>query len=288
MSRRLLGTALLSLLTLGCGQGLETKYGVRTGVAAESVNGTSVLAEMFKQAGHAVSGATWAGPHLADNADVIVWFPDSLEAPASRQRRWFEDWLCQEPGRTLVYVGRDYDAAPAYWKHALELATLIQEEPVRRRLRKAEVRFDFERLAIPERENCGWFTILGKLQHRAVHELSGDRGWVAGVDPKGVEIELNGRVLPGKSAHALLVSKRDTLVSEKKFCSSKLLLVANGSFLLNFPLVNHEHRKLAGKLIDSIGSNRRVTFLESGPQQLDIYDTEPENAGRSGLAILAT
>ncbi len=29
--------------------------------------------------------------------------------------------------------------------------------------------------------------------------------------------------------------------------------MANGSFLLNLPLVNHEHRKLAGKLIDAVG-----------------------------------
>ena len=33
-------------------------------------------------------------------------------------------------------------------------------------------------------------------------------------------------------------------------------MVANGSFLLNAMLVNHEHRKLAGKLIDCIGRRR--------------------------------
>ncbi len=47
---------------------------------------------------------------------------------------------------------------------------------------------------------------------------------------------------------------------------SKLIVVANGSFLLNEPLVNHEHRKLAGKLIESVGDEPgRLVFLESGP-----------------------
>ncbi len=46
---------------------------------------------------------------------------------------------------------------------------------------------------------------------------------------------------------------------------SQILVVANGSWLLNLPLVEHEHRRLAGRLIDSCGPPGRVCFLESGP-----------------------
>ena len=57
-------------------------------------------------------------------------------------------------------------------------------------------------------------------------------------------------------------------------------MVANGSFLLNAMLVNHEHRKLAGKLIDCLGAaKQRVVFLESGPGGPPLYDQEP--AGES-------
>ena len=54
------------------------------------------------------------------------------------------------------------------------------------------------------------------------------------------------------------------LVSREWFDESQLIVVANGSFLLNLPLVNHEHRKLAGKLIDAVGPpGQTVVFLES-------------------------
>lgn len=46
---------------------------------------------------------------------------------------------------------------------------------------------------------------------------------------------------------------------------SQLIVVANGSFLLNVPLVNHQHRILAEKLIAQVGPPDRVVFLESGP-----------------------
>jgi hypothetical protein len=288
MSRRLLGFVLLGLLAAGCNEELETEYGSRTGTAAVSVNGTSVLAEMFKQAGYSISGASWVGPKLAKGADVIVWFPDCFALPEAKQRRWFEDWLCAQPDRTLVYVGRDYDAAIAYWKAALKLASAEQKEAVRRELRRAEIHFSVLRLGLAPKADCDWFSESRERRHRQVHALSGNRDWLAGIDPKLLDIELNGRLVPGRDAVNLLTSAPDVLVSERQFCASKLLIVANGSFLLNFPLVNHENRKLAGKLIESVGSQRRVAFLESGPEGLDVYAEEPESVGRSGLAILVT
>ena len=44
----------------------------------------------------------------------------------------------------------------------------------------------------------------------------------------------------------------------------QLIVVTNGSFLLNLPLVNHEHRKLAGHLIEACQPGSKVAFLESG------------------------
>lgn len=288
MNRRVAIVVVLALAISGCTQELDTEYGSRTGMAASSVNGTSVLAEMFKTAGHSISGASWAGPKLAEGADVIVWFPDDMQPPGVKQRRWFEKWLCQAPGRRLVYVGRDYDAAISYWNFAIKATTGEQQAAARRELARAEARFAVERLSMPARKNCGWFIASGPLEHRDVHELSGDKQWTSGVDPKRLDIELNGRLLLARRARPLLSSQKDVLVAEKKFCESKLLVVTNGSFLLNLPLVNHEHRKLAGKLIESIGSKQRVAFLESGAGGLEIFDEDPEPVGRSGLAILVT
>ena len=65
------------------------------------------------------------------------------------------------------------------------------------------------------------------------------------------------------------------LVSEEQTEGGRRILVVNGSFLLNFPLVNHEHRKLAAKLIDSLPApNQRVVFLESSAGGPPIRDDD--------------
>jgi hypothetical protein len=65
-----------------------------------------------------------------------------------------------------------------------------------------------------------------------------------------------------------------------------LILVENGSFLLNMPLVNHEHRKLAGKLIDHIGPpSKRVVFLQSNAGGPPIRDNDATNGPSSSLAL---
>jgi hypothetical protein len=64
------------------------------------------------------------------------------------------------------------------------------------------------------------------------------------------------------------------------------MMIENGSWLLNARLVNHEHRKLAGRLVDTIGPPpRTVVFLESqagGPQ---VRDTDPSSAPPTGLQL---
>jgi len=75
----------------------------------------------------------------------------------------------------------------------------------------------------------------------------------------------------------LLESEGDALVTrfnQSPWTDSQIVVVTNGSFLLNVPLVNHEHRKLAGRLIDECGPPGKVVFLESGPGGPPISDDE--------------
>ena len=86
----------------------------------------------------------------------------------------------------------------------------------------------------------------------------------------------------------LLQSGEDVLVSEiteKRWGESKLIVVTNGSFLLNMPLVNREHRKLAGQLIAACGAPGKATFLESSRYGLQILDKEPDHHTPSGLEL---
>ncbi len=77
----------------------------------------------------------------------------------------------------------------------------------------------------------------------------------------------------------LLVSEQGLILGRLDIGRSQLLAVANGSFLLNAMLVNHEHRKLAGKLIDAVGpGGLDVVFLESGQIKIDESAIDPDIA----------
>ena len=58
--------------------------------------------------------------------------------------------------------------------------------------------------------------------------------------------------------------------------------MTNGSFLLNLPLVEKEHRKLAGKLIAECGPGKAV-FLESDPMGPPVFEQEPGENHPTGM-----
>lgn len=267
---------------------IETQYGGRTGAGhARSVNGTAVLAGMFEQAGHKVSSTSYLSPRLAARADVIVWFPDSFQHPDEKVQDWFDDWLSNGRERVLVYVGRDYDAAPDYWEKIRATAPPQQQPEISRRLNLARSAYQARRNLLSADSQGDWFTFQPAPRGRDVRTLDGGQRWNEGLDPSKLEIKLNGRLVPPEEADVLLVSEGDPLVSDLLWTlDNRIILVDNGSFLLNYPLINHEHRKLAGKLIAEIGDSRRVVFLESGPGGPAIRDGNYKPQ-RNGLEILA-
>ena len=92
---------------------IETEYGERNeGGLESSVNGYRVLAGMFAKAGHTVSRRSGLSPGLKEAADVIVYAPDDFAPPEQSIIDWFKNWLSEKAGRTLIYIGRDFDAAP--------------------------------------------------------------------------------------------------------------------------------------------------------------------------------
>src|SRR5690606_26984868 len=168
---------------------------------------------------------------------------------------WFDNWLCDEPGRVLIYVGRDYDAAPDYWKTVIQRGTV--SDPVEAEVRRAETasRVAFERQALPKgEETCEWFTIDPLATPRDVRTLQGLPDWTDDIDPAKLGIRLNSQLKPDPAADVWLSSEGDTLIASQEQCDSQIITIANGSFLLNMPLVNHEHRRLANRLIGSIGT----------------------------------
>jgi len=285
--------ALLVTLT-GCREPdeLEVTYGRQRGKGAASVNGTSVLAGMFEEAGLRVSN--WS--HLAaalKEQDVIVWTPDDFDPPDSETREFFEQWFAEGTHKTLVYIGRDYDAAPAYWETMLAEAPPSERLELMRRLAQATAFHDTERLSMPAEEASEWFTARRDQPRRRVTQLTGP--WSEGLDASRSDIRVRGllcipteqelesswgEAVPTEYRRPdytpLLTGNEATLVSritKPTWGEGQVLVVTNGSFLLNLPLVNHEHRKLAGRLIAACGPGERVAFLASGPGGPHVWES---------------
>jgi hypothetical protein len=276
------------LSAAGCADDIGDAYG-RMAIAdgGNSVNGTSVLAGMFRQAGHEVSRTSWLAPKIRSKADVIVWAPDDFDPPSDEARAWFDDWFKSGPGKTLIYIGRDYDAAPAYWRAIQAGAPASQLPEIKRRLGGAIRKYLARRQMLPAAAQAEWFTVQGSRRHRRVRTLTAGP-WRAGVDASKLGIELNSRLAPAAGAEVLLASRRDVIASRLPVHRGQLTLIANGSFLLNLPLVNHEHRKLAGQLIADARSGKKVVFLESGPGGPQLLEKDPAAVMRNGLEILTT
>lgn len=270
------------------GDGVDTYYGRRSGVlGGDSVNGTAVLAGMFQSAGHQVSTTARLSPRVFEKADCIVWAPNDFQPPRVEVRQWFDQWWADSPDRTLIYIGRDYDAAPDYWRAVQASAPAEDQVEMKRRQATAQNDFLSDRSSLPADEDCGWFTCQAQRRPRQVQTLGGKPDWLGGVDAKQAQIELNGRLVPPLGAQALLDSQGDVLISRQEMEDGQLIVVVNGSLVLNEPLVNHQNRKLAVKLVDAIGPPRQhVVFLESDAGGPPVWNEEPREQQRSGLDIL--
>jgi len=304
---RRLSAPALALLCVGIGctpTDVASTYGKRRGSeGGPSVNGTAVLAGMFEEAGHRVSSWSRLSPKL-EECQTIVWFPDDFAPPTVEQRDFLEWWLSRNTGRTVVYVGRDFDAASVYWRQVLPGAPPEQKLEVMRREATARAAHDAARNRMPDADLAEWFTVHRDEPYRKVDSLTGP--WSAQVDAAKTDIELAGRLeLPSEPDIELWVNRADNYwdgrpvftpllesgndaivysVSFDEWSDSKIIVVNNGSFLLNLPLVNHEHRKLASHLVSDCGEGR-VVFLESGWGGPTVYDEEPGTKFPTGFEV---
>lgn len=294
---------------------LDGTYGRRGGaIGRDSVNGTAVLSEMFRNAGHRIITKSELTPSV-DDADVLVWIPDNFDPPSPEAIQWLEDWLLRTDGGILIYVGRDFDAAIPYWDAVIPTATGTQAQEMTSRRQEDLADFFSERSTFRDETESRWFSYDPAPPRRKIRELSGP--WAEGIDASQIGIELYGDFTPGEFDHdgqeTLLATGDDPIITRFEFGHeelesywededfdydyydeyydfaewepSELLLVTNGSFLLNASLVNHEHRKLARKLVDECVGKETVVFLQSGHTGIPIKDFDPPPDVPSSLMI---
>lgn len=314
---RMASLLVLCALLTGCEEEqperIDATYGQAAGDALASVNGTSVFLEMFERSGHNTSIITKLSPRVHDTADVIVWFPASFDPPQPETRRWLEDWLTAKAGRTLLYVGRDYDALPQYWRMVRDVAPEEQQSEIDKRLNLAEFDFQRQHASYVPCEGGDWFRFealpRGRFQREPptmvrVRLLEGQPSLLGSVDATMTSIRLYSRLVPLGAYSTWLEGDGLPLVVRRPIRAdpplhdwnlddepifwgfeSQTLFVANGSFLLNLPLVNHEHRKLAQGLIDQLDAGQHVMFLETGTEA-NLVREQDEDQQRNGFEVL--
>jgi hypothetical protein len=273
---------------------LPSLYGRRRGAdAAPSVNGTAVLADLYRSHDRRVGTVVRFSPAL-DRYNTIVWTPDDFAPPDQPHRNFLENWLTTGVKRTVVYIGRDYDAAVDYWKSQSAIAPPELADEILRRQAEARAQHEAARSAMPANENGQWFAVSRDTSPKPVVSLSGP--WAEGIDAKQTAIHLEGRLaIPdsppeGMMFETLLESDGEPLVT-RVTCTlwgdGQILVITNGSFGLNYPLVNHENRKLAAKLIEESSSiDDRVAFVESEAGGPPIRDKEKPTSPPNSLALL--
>lgn len=325
----------------GCGsRDIDQTYGKRRGATGEaSVNGTAVLAGMFERAGYTVRSREYLSPR-ADDFDVIVWFPDDFRAPREDAQAFLENWLARGRGRTVIYVGRDYDAATDYWEYASRDAPPAQAVEILRRLALSRATHAAARTVRSAGQQCRWFRVRHDQSGRAEGRRREDGKPVASqVFASGPfraavrESGANEDVGPGESDHRTADERSDLgrrelrstgvrgaltslhlaphrkpveapfddLLAARTWLSydgvplvwqivasrwnaGQIIVVQNGSFLLNLPLVDHENRLLAKQLIEACKVDAgQVMFLETRRRGVDIYDEEPRARQPTGF-----
>ena len=294
----------LSLAAVGCrSEQLDATYGRRRGrPGGASVNGTAVFAQMFNQAGFRVTSHRFLSPRMEQH-EVIVWAPDDFGLPDRATVTFLEDWLQQSPSRTLIYLGRDYDAEQDYWARLSVGAPPEQAVEILRRLARARATHASARARMPREADSDWFRMRRAAEPRTIGSGAGQdavlRGRWQATDPvpaDQIALRLHARLEPPAPdspyrTETLLAADQDLLayrLTRDEWPDGQLLVVANGSFLLNLPLVEPGHRRWAQQLIRDCGAGRSVAFLESGPGGPPVLLQEPRDQYPTGLEAFTT
>lgn len=268
--RRTAPWAIVLLAAVGCSPGgVDTTYGRSRGT---SINGTGALAELFRQQGHTVRVARRLNDTVGQQADTIVRFAPLPGLPDRDEAQWYHTWNTGAAGRRLIYILRDFDAESEYWAEALAHLPAGADPLMRSRMeRQRDARqawvADLPPPAKSPADPSQWFGLAPSPGSPVLcQKLSGP--WAEGIDPGAAALTRHQAFQLDEDASETVLLEGDgqPLVLEWQWYgagSDAVLVVANGSFLLNEPLVHRARRPLAQRVLRWAGETpRRVVFVE--------------------------
>jgi len=257
-------TTVIALGVSGCGSDLDATYGKGRGT---SLNGTSVLTRMLRESGHEVRTAIRLNDELAGWAEGIVRFAPYPGPPARDEAAWYGHWLAAGPDRWLIYVVRDFDTVAEYWKSVRD--DLTDSSGASRRAeaeQKHNAASDWVAKLPPKSKLTAdldeWFACETAWNPpRVCAKLAGP--WAAGIDAAAAGLTVHE---PLKTAHGLILLEGDgkPLVIDRVIGHGRVLIIANGSFLLNEAVVNQARRPLAELVIQWAAREAKPVALVEG------------------------
>jgi hypothetical protein len=259
-----------------------------------SVNGTKALANILEAMGKNVDKTSRLSPRI-DRYDTIIFFSQDRSPPTQEMIDRIDTWLSDNHFRTFIYVGRDFDAEVEYWRTVLAQADVAGKSHARRRLARAMATQDQARHGMqpnngligsrfePPETECEWYLAQSYPQQKAT-SLAGPLA--AGVDAAQSDISYHTLLTPNPkqphSTETLLMSDGHVFsfsLQQKEWNESRVIIVSNGSFLLNYPLINVENRILTNNLLKQTPYAQDILLLESG-SDVAISESEYENHNR--------
>lgn len=307
---------LMGVAVSGCSR-LDTTYGKSSGAEGQkSLNGFGVLREVYRRQG-------WKDRTIArlsersNSIDAIVWTPTVNDPLDQDAVDWFEEWL-ERGDKTLVWVLRDYQTEDAYWHRAARLAE--PEQRVEYRRRTARSRIEYLRTLLERRPliTNGWLTAEPLDPPEAIGTTTGPWAAVGSFAPsarleyKLREFDESDRTAAGQVSSpfslesgfsdtdadfAPLLESEDGIpliarVSHPTWNDSQIVVVAGGSLLNNFGLIQEASQRLAWHVIeagrpdDESGEAPVVGFLYSDYQGVMVSSLDPNEMGPSGMEML--
>ena len=278
---RILGLILVSLATIGCDStDVQTTYGRSRG---QSINGTNVLADLIRRRGHTVRAAVRYNEVLANWADVLIRFAPHPGPPSEAEAEWLTGWLGSGSARKLIYVVRDYDTGPEFWARMLAALPPSGMETERTRIKSRQTESQGWATSLPARakepaDRDSWFGTAPGNPARpnevtTCQTLTGP--WADGIDAKAAALPVHEAIQADNDEEIFLDSDAGKLVvrwtyrEDENNDEGEVLILANGSFLLNAGLLNQARRPLAIRVADWVGdAPRHVAFVE-GSNVLD-------------------
>ena len=231
----------LIILLAGCGGGVDDSYGrSRT----QSVNGTTVLADLFRARGHEVRSAVRLTGELKNWADVIVRFAQTGGGPPLAESQWYSEWFSGFPKRSLVYVPRDYDATLEYWTRAFDQLPPSGSERTRKRIeqfRSQAVGWE-KRLPEPAKTHQ-WFTVGAAKRRPVCQRVAGP--WAVGLDVGKAALTIHRPLKLEKKRLLLSGDGMPMVIDWSPPGGGRVLVASSGVFLLNVPLTEPARWPLA-------------------------------------------